>query len=414
MLIDFIYKVWSFFIEISPYLIIGFLASGILYVSLSVETVTKYLGSNKPYSIFLASLLGIPLPLCSCGVIPVFSYLKKHGASKGATTSFLISTPQTGVDSIMITYSLLGPIFAIFRPLVAFFSGIVGGLLVSIFDKEDAINNLENGCDTDCCEEDNGTIYKIFNYGFVKLPEDIGSVLVVGIVAAALISMLIPENFFIDIGGGFIGMLLMLIIGLPSYICATASVPLALALHLKGFSMGALIVFLMTGPATNIATISVSIKQIGKKATAIYISSIIVCSIIAGLVFDMIFPGLRIENAMSHVHNMSSNLELLSAILLILILLNVFRIKFFNTSKISLEISKEENLSNKFSLKITGMTCNHCVEMVKKTVNEIKGCKVKNIDLNSGLLDVDLKPNAANHSEIKKRIISLNYKVQDV
>ena len=138
----------------------------------------------------------------------------------------------------MITYSLLGPIFAIFRPLVAFFSGIVGGLLVSIFDKEDAINNLENGCDTDCCEEDKGTIHKIFNYGFVKLPEDIGSVLVVGIVAAALISMLIPENFFIDIGGGFIGMLLMLIIGLPSYICATASVPLALALHLK-VSMGA-------------------------------------------------------------------------------------------------------------------------------------------------------------------------------
>tara|TARA_Y100000748_G_C15450344_1_gene470700 strand:- start:283 stop:1326 length:1044 start_codon:yes stop_codon:yes gene_type:complete len=347
-------------------------------------------------------------------VIPVFSYLKKHGASKGATTSFLISTPQTGVDSIMITYSLLGPIFAIFRPLVAFFSGIVGGLLVSIFDKEDAINNLENECDTDCCEEEKGTLYKIFNYGFVKLPEDIGSVLVFGIVAAALISMLIPENFFIDIGGGFIGMLLMLIIGLPSYICATASVPLALALHLKGFSMGALIVFLMTGPATNIATISVSIKQIGKKATAIYISSIIVCSIISGLVFDMIFPGLTIENAMSHVHHMSSNFELLSAILLILILLNVFRIKFFNTSKTSSEISKEENLSNKLSLKITGMTCNHCVEMVKKTVNEIKGCTVKSIDLKSGLLDILLEPNTANHSEIKKKIIELSYKVEDV
>tara|TARA_Y100001970_G_scaffold250628_1_gene322552 strand:- start:344 stop:856 length:513 start_codon:yes stop_codon:yes gene_type:complete len=170
----------------------------------------------------------------------------------------------------------------------------------------------------------------------------------------------------------------------------------------------------MTGPATNIATISVSIKQIGKKATAIYISSIIVCSILAGLVFDMIFPGLRIENAMSHVHHMSSNFELISAILLISILLNVFRIKFFNTSKISSKISKEENLSNNFSLKITGMTCNHCVEMVKKTVNEIEGCTVKSIDLKSGLIDIHLKPNAANHSEIKKRIIELNYKVEDV
>ena len=133
---DFIFKIWSLTIEISPYLLFGFLFSGILSVSLSVETVTKYLGSKKLKSIFLASLFGIPLPLCSCGVIPVFSYLKKHGASKASTTSFLISTPQTGIDSILVTYGLLGPIFAFFRPIVAFISGIVGGVLVSVFDRE--------------------------------------------------------------------------------------------------------------------------------------------------------------------------------------------------------------------------------------------------------------------------------------
>ena len=138
MIVDFLYElfyqIFSFLLEISPYLIIGFLFSGILSVLLTVETVTKYLGSKKSYSVFLASLFGVPLPLCSCGVIPVFSYLKKHGASKGAATSFLISTPQTGVDSIMVTNSLLGPIFAIYRPIIAFVSGIFGGSAVSIID----------------------------------------------------------------------------------------------------------------------------------------------------------------------------------------------------------------------------------------------------------------------------------------
>ena len=124
-------------LEISPSLIIGFLFSGVISVLLTVETVTKYLGSKKSYSVFLASLFGVPLPLCSCGVIPVFSYLKKHGASKGAATSFLISTPQTGVDSIMVTYSLLGPVFAIYRPIIAFVSGIIGGSAVSIIDNKD-------------------------------------------------------------------------------------------------------------------------------------------------------------------------------------------------------------------------------------------------------------------------------------
>ena len=411
MIVDFLYElfyqIFSFLLEISPYLIIGFLFSGILSVLLTVETVTKYLGSKKSYSIFLASLFGVPLPLCSCGVIPVFSYLKKHGESKGAATSFLISTPQTGVDSIMVTYSLLGPVFAIYRPIIAFVSGIIGGSAVSIIDnKENIKENIEH-CDDDYCDEGGSIFYRIFNYGFVKLPQDIGSVLVIGIIAAAFIALLIPENYFMNIGGGITGMIIMLFIGLPSYICATASVPIALALHLKGFSMGALIVFLMTGPATNIATISVAAKQIGKKATIIYISTIIVCSITAGLLFDAVFPNLTVEDSMTSMIMIPYNIELISAIVLLVILGNVFRLNYFSKSKSDINNSNTDISS---SLVITGMTCNHCVDSVTKTLNKLNGVTVENIDLNSGR--INFINNGADMNKIYKNINDLGYEVK--
>ena len=400
----FIDKLWSFILEISPYLIMGFFFSGILSVVLSVETVTKYLGKNKSSSVFLASLFGIPLPLCSCGVIPVFSYLKKHGASKSATTSFLISTPQTGVDSIMITYSLLGPIFAIYRPIVAFVSGLIGGTLVSVLDKDKELNENETICDEDCCDGKDGVVYRIIDYGFVKLPQDIGSVLVAGILAAAFIAVIIPENYFMTIGSGILGMIIMLLLGLPSYVCATASVPIALALHLKGFSMGSLMVFLMSGPATNIATISVALKQLGRKSTLIYIFSIVVCSIISGLLFDLMFPGLKLEEALSSMAMLPYWLEMTSAVLLILILFNVFRLKYFSQKKI---INQQADISQ---LMVKGMTCNHCVDVLTKTLNKIKGVSVKSIDLKSG--KVSFVNDGVDDKEIHQKINDLGYTIE--
>jgi len=331
--------------------------------------------------------------------------LKKHGASKGAATSFLISTPQTGVDSIMVTYSLLGPIFAIYRPIIAFVSGIIGGSAVSIIDNKKNIKENTEHCDDDCCDEEGSIFYRIFNYGFVKLPQDIGSVLIIGIVAAAFIALLIPENYFMNIGGGITGMLIMLFLGLPSYICATASVPIALALHIKGFSMGALIVFLMTGPATNIATISVAVKQIGKKATIIYISTIIVCSITAGLLFDAVFPNLTVNNSMTSIMMIPYNIELISAIILLAILGNVFRLNYFSKS-----ISQINNSNINLNLIITGMTCSHCVDSVTKTLNKLNGVTVENIDLNSGR--INFIDNGADIDEIHKNIKELGYEVK--
>jgi len=388
----------------SPFLLFGFLFSGILSVLLSVETVTRYLGNHNFKSIFLASLFGIPLPLCSCGVIPVFSYLKKHGASKASTTSFLISTPQTGVDSIMVTYSLLGPVFAIYRPIIAFVSGIIGGSAVSIIDNKENIKENIEDCDDDCCDEEGSIIFRIFNYGFVKLPQDIGSTLVIGIIAAGFISLIIPENYFMNVGGGLTGMVIMLVLGLPTYICATASIPIALALHLKGFSMGALIVFLMSGPATNIATITVALKQIGRKSTIIYIATIVVCSIGAGLLFDMIYPDLTINDSVGTMTMIPSQIEIVSAIILLAILANAFRLSHFS-------VSKQIDSLNNTSLVINGMTCNHCVDSVTKTLNKIKEVTVKNINLNSGR--IDFIDNGTNIREVHKAIEDLGYKVKE-
>jgi len=399
----FIEKIWALTIEMSPYLLFGFIVSGLLSVLLTVELVTKYLGKDNFQSIFKASLFGIPLPLCSCGVIPVFSYLRKHGASKAATTSFLISTPQTGVDSILVTYGLLGPIFAIFRPIVALFSGIIGGILVSVFDKERDLKNIESECDEDCCDEKESRIYRIFNYGFVKLPQDIATPLVIGIVSAALIYFFIPEDYFMSIGTGFLGMLIMLLIGLPSYICATASVPIALALHIKGFSMGALIVFLMSGPATNIATISVAVKQIGKRSTIIYLSSIILCSIIAGLCFDLLFPGLQVEEALSsHMHMGSDLFNQISGILLVGILINSY-LQSYLSSKESILVKGD------IVLYIEGMTCNHCVNSITKTLNHMKNVKVISVDLKTGKAEINCSTNDIN--KIKNAIIDLGFEI---
>ena len=398
----FLNKLWFLLLEMSPYLLFGFLISGILSVLLTIEMVTKYLGKNNFRSIFLASLFGVPLPLCSCGVIPVFSYLKKHGASKSSTTSFLISTPQTGVDSIMVTYSLLGPIFAIFRPIIAFISGIIGGLLIKSLDSEDTLKEGDESCVDECCDdESHGVLYRILNYGFIKLAQDIGFTLVVGLLIAALISIIIPDDYFVQVGTGLLGMFIMLILGIPSYICATASVPIALMLHLKGFSMGSLIVFLMSGPATNMATISISFKQLGKKATMIYLISIIICSMIAGLLFDMLFPGLTVEYSLSEMSMLPYSIQLISAIILIGILLNVFRLHYF---------SKNVVLNSDMSIHIEGMTCNHCVETVKKSLNKIAGVNVVNIDLKTGKIDINCSNEKMN--KVKSAIEDLGYKIK--
>ena len=294
--------------EMSPYLLFGFFAAGILSIFISAETVEKHLGGAGLIPVLKAAFWGVPLPLCSCSVIPVATSLRRHGAGRGATAAFLLSTPQTGVDSILVTYGLLGPIFAIFRPLAAFVTGLVGGVLVNVFGggSADAAQEKREECHDECCahKAKQSRFVRALHHGFVTLPRDIGKELVIGLLIAGLITALVPQDFFADaVGPGLLQMLLMMAVGIPIYVCATASVPIAAALILKGVSPGAAFVFLMAGPATNAATIATIRKILGTRSVVIYLLTVAGMALVWGLLLDYVF---RVSGAVSiqHVHAM--------------------------------------------------------------------------------------------------------------
>ena len=285
---------WETFAEMSPYLLFGFFVAGTLSILINQQFVERHLGGKGIWPLVKASIFGVPLPLCSCGVIPVAMSLHKHGASKGSTVSFLLSTPQTGMDSIFVTLSLLGPIFAVFRPLAAFITGVVGGSLVNIVTHSKEHLPQEK-CEDECCstEEKKNKIMVGLKYGFVTLPRDIGKAMFIGIAVAAVIAALVPDDFLVEkLGKGILPMLIMMVLGIPVYVCATASVPLAAVLIMKGLSPGAALVFLMTGPATNAASFVVILKSLGAKTAITYILAVAGCALAAGITLDFVAVSL--------------------------------------------------------------------------------------------------------------------------
>ena len=292
LLVDTAIAFWSTLCDMAPYLLFGFLMAGVLSAVISQELIERHLGGRGIMSILKASLFGVPLPLCSCSVIPVATSLRKHGASEGATTAFLLSTPQTGVDSILATFSLLGPIFAVFRPFAAFVTGILGGTVVEATASSNADTAEIPKCIDECCSHGNGKskLARMLRYGFVTLPKEIAGPLIVGLVVAGVISALVPSDFFADkLGKGIVAMLVMMALGIPVYVCATASIPVAAALMLKGITPGAALVFLMTGPATNAAAIATLWKVLGKRTTIIYLAVVALTALGAGLCLDLLF-----------------------------------------------------------------------------------------------------------------------------
>jgi uncharacterized protein len=349
LIVDF----WATIGAMAPYLLFGFFVAGLLSVFVSQKLVERHLGGRGFLPVLKATLFGIPLPLCSCGVIPVAMSLREHGASKGSTVSFLLSTPQTGVDSILVTYSLLGPAFAIFRPLVALVTGLVGGMLVNLFGQEVGrasplakdscagdprlrgslphdpapTSDLQPAQDTEqccCCHHAVTPMRKLLDgmkYGFVSLPRDIGKPLLVGLAIAALISGLVPNDFFAArLGRGLPAMLVMMLIGIPMYVCASASVPVAAAMILKGLSPGAALVFLITGPGTNAAGLATIWNTLGRRTAILYLLTVAGCALAAGILLDSIIHGINIEVA-SHMHTMGTGVvQHISAVVLLAVL----------------------------------------------------------------------------------------------
>lgn len=327
IILDYLEKIlfdfWATAAEMSPYLLFGFFVAGLLSVLISRAMVEKHLGGKGFWHLVKASAFGVPLPLCSCGVIPVSMSLRKHGASRGSTISFLLSTPQTGVDSIFVTLSLLGPVFAIFRPLAAFATGIIGGEMVNIFG-EKAEEEKEQRTD-ECSDSGPGSnkMLRGLRFGFVTLPRDIGKAMLAGLVIAAVISAFIPKDFFAEyLGTGIFAMLVMMFLGIPVYVCATASVPVAAVLIAKGLTPGAAIVFLMTGPATNAATFATIWKTLGAKTAITYIVSVAGCALLSGILLDYLIITKDFSSAIQPPHWMLPGIiKYISAVILLLILL---------------------------------------------------------------------------------------------
>jgi len=310
-LIEILSASWDLLLDAAPYLLLGILFGGLLKVFLSPTYVARHLGRGRYGSVFKAALFGIPLPLCSCGVLPAAAALKKQGANNGATTAFLISTPESGVDSISITYALLDPIMTVARPLAAFITAMVAGITENTMNPpKPQLIMAEPGCAVDsCCSGENcppdehaahhtlsEKIVTGLRYAFGELWGDLAGWFFIGLLLAGIVTALVPDQLITGyLGGGLVSMLLMLAFGIPLYICATASTPIAAALILKGVSPGAALVFLLVGPATNMASLSVLVGLLGKRATTVYLISIAAVAVICGLLLDGIYATLDVS-----------------------------------------------------------------------------------------------------------------------
>lgn len=298
----------SILFEMSPYILAGLFLSGVINQYVPDEKV-KSLASPGFKGPLLSSLVGVPLPLCSCSVLPFALQMKKSGGSSGSALAFLTSTPQTGVDSIFVAYSFFGLPFALFKAIASFITGTVGGWLSDLLVK-DTSDPVEEAQTCSCGSSCGSTVRKktfweqvvgIFRHGFDELLGDFSVPLVVGIIVAGVISVLFPEDFFGTLKPAWLYYPAVLLLSVPFYICATSSIPVAAALVLKGMPVGGAIIFLIAGPATNIATLGIVAKTLGKKNTIIYLGNIIFFSLFAGVLFDFlqinIFPAEIIGNA---------------------------------------------------------------------------------------------------------------------
>ncbi|BCS87688.1 SO_0444 family Cu/Zn efflux transporter [Pseudodesulfovibrio sediminis] len=315
IMVNIVVESWNVLVEASPYVLFGFFVAGLLKGYVPDSFMAKHLGKRSVWSVFKAAVIGVPLPLCSCGVLPTALGLRRQGASKGATTAFMISTPETGVDSMAVTYALIDPIMTVIRPVAASVTAIFAGILINVFpDKEDAPLPLKSlvtpeggcggsgcGCSGSSCGVSQGAgawdRFKVgMEYAFDEMIADIGRWLLLGVLIAGIISAVVPANTLDTyVGTGFLSYLVMLIVALPLYVCATASTPIAASLLLKGLSPGAALVFLLAGPATNGATITVMLKTLGKHAAGLYVLSIIICSLALAWLVDRLYESLGLD-----------------------------------------------------------------------------------------------------------------------
>jgi uncharacterized membrane protein YraQ (UPF0718 family) len=327
MIAELLGNIWLVYLDTAVWLLLGLLAAGSIKLFISEDTMRRWVGGRGLGAILRAALFGAPLPLCSCGVLPAAIGLHRAGASKEATVSFLISTPETSVDSVAVTYALMGPLMAVFRPIAALVNAVGTGLLTTLVadrvvssavtEPVEAITSccstkqadtrqmdeMDSCCasktqpvETSCCSTENknpanentlpAKLWQVLSYAGAELLDDISKWMFIGIVLAGAMITFIPPDWFAQWGHGITAMLVMLVVGVPMYICAVASTPVAAGLLLSGVSPGAVLVFLLVGPATNIASFALLKNELGLKVTLVYLAGLSFFSLMMGLLLE--------------------------------------------------------------------------------------------------------------------------------
>ncbi|GGO86644.1 hypothetical protein GCM10011348_37940 [Marinobacterium nitratireducens] len=303
MLTDFLHNLLDLYLDTAFWLLAGLMLAGVIKRWIPQALVRRWLDGKGPGTVVRASLIGAPLPLCSCGVLPAAIGLRRAGASKPSTVSFLIATPETGVDSVALSYALLGPVLAVIRPVAAVISAIFSGLLVLGLDDKRDETPAQTASPASCCSKSHDSCHtgqtdghttdtgESFIDSLSDLVDDISAWLAFGLVLAALVSTLVEPSALLEVGDSVWTLLLMLLVGLPLYICATASTPLAAAMLAAGLSPGAVLVFMLAGPATNIASLGVLGRELGARTVALYLAGICSSALLLGFATNLLLGG---------------------------------------------------------------------------------------------------------------------------
>ena len=407
---------WTLLCEMAPYLLLGFGIAGVLHAFVPAHVYKSQLAPATFGSVVKAALFGIPLPLCSCGVVPTAMGLRREGASEGATVSFLIATPQTGVDSIAATYSMMGLPFALLRPVAALVTALGGGAAANVFARRRRRRGADTVQDAAVCAPTPpslGVVARIrlaLRYGFATMMEDIGRWLLLGLVLAELITAFVPADFLGALAGRpLLSMLLVLALSVPMYVCATGSIPIAVALMLKGLTPGAALVLLMAGPATNAASLVVVQKALGRRVQAFYVGAILVGAVAFGLLADYVLPvswfTLPAAKALAcHAGGVGHGggvFATVCGIVLSVLLLRAFvvRMGWAGTHRHDSCCADECETTVKHidmtEFHIEGMMCNHCRANVERVIAAVPGVSKVSVDLAAGTASVEGDPEPA-------------------
>ena len=392
--------------EMAPYLLLGFFIAGVLHVLVPQKFYANYLSRNNRLSVLWAALLGVPLPLCSCGVIPTAIGLRNEKASKGAIASFLIATPQTGIDSILATFSLMGLGFAVVRPVAALITGVCGGLLVSWLVREDDLTEAPNAS---CQMEQGNRLWRVLKYAYYDMIRDIGLRLLVGLVVAALIQVAVPDELFLSFGSQpLLQMLVILAVAVPMYICSTGSIPVAAALMAKGLSPGAALVMLMAGPAVNLASILVVHKSMGRRFTSVYLMTIVGFAVLFGLLLNAAEPFTSHASLFAphsaccmSASALPSPFKLVCATFLTLLIVFALMMKLF--SKFTTKKPSDPDVT---VYRVEDMHCSHCEAAVVRAVENLPGVEKAKASASSNTLTI--KGPAAEET-IRKAVEGVGY-----